>query len=625
MTRILLAVGIATFAVGLALAVMAAAAGADFFGTRIDEEAIVVVSSPGSAVLEPGTYKLWFEFQEGRPEPETVVAAIEEMQLRVTDPQGSRVALRSADPGDNFGLFVARGTAEFASADTYEFASARELELYLTEPFDSEGPFLRFVARAFGSVVAIGAGIVVSAVGWSGSRTRRPVVSDGPVPSGGSPSGGGEPDPAVPVLQPPPPSGGAGLPTTAVRSDPRRHDLDGLRAVAMFLGVVLHAALPFVPYWGDGDVGGQFLWGLFEFIHIWRMPLFFLISGYFTTMLWRRRGLRSLVRHRLRRIGLPLLIAMFTILPLLIAGAVAGYALSGDLDQQAIDAGGADEYREPGADATDQIDGKEEGGLFAHLWFLWHLLWLVAGFALVALTLDAIRHLLGREPPGAVGEAIGWLLVPLSLPIYLTFASHLGPDTSDGLVPATNVLGYYACFFGFGALLYRTPQEDRVEPIDRLGVRWKPLLVVSTALFFPAFFDAVPPVATDVIGATLAWTISFGAIGLFRAKAAAPSFRARWFSDGAYWMYLIHLPLIFVFQGVAAALALPAIPAFVFVVAAVSALLALSYRYLVRYSPVGTLLNGRRTRQGDALLRERLTKDQASTEPAEPVDHAPAE
>ena len=79
---------------------------------------------------------------------------------------------------------------------------------------------------------------------------------------------------------------------------PRRYDLDALRGFAMLLGIVLHAAIPFIPYWQDGDVGGGLLSGIFEFIHGFRMPLFFILSGYFTTMLWRGRGIRSLISHR---------------------------------------------------------------------------------------------------------------------------------------------------------------------------------------------------------------------------------------------------------------------------------------------------------------------------------------
>jgi fucose 4-O-acetylase-like acetyltransferase len=78
---------------------------------------------------------------------------------------------------------------------------------------------------------------------------------------------------------------------------PRRYDLDAIRGFAMLLGIVLHAAIPFMPYWQDGDVGGGFLSGLFEFIHGFRMPLFFILSGYFTTMLWRGQGMRMCVNR----------------------------------------------------------------------------------------------------------------------------------------------------------------------------------------------------------------------------------------------------------------------------------------------------------------------------------------
>ena len=51
-------------------------------------------------------------------------------------------------------------------------------------------------------------------------------------------------------------------------------------------------------------------------IHGFRMPLFFLLSGFFTAMLWKRRGLGGLLIHRVKRILLPLTVGMFTIIPL---------------------------------------------------------------------------------------------------------------------------------------------------------------------------------------------------------------------------------------------------------------------------------------------------------------------
>ena len=99
----------------------------------------------------------------------------------------------------------------------------------------------------------------------------------------------------------------------------RWHDLDALRGFAMLLGIGLHASLAFFPsFWPVQDknasIGGPFDEFLIA-VHGFRMPLFFLRSGFFTAMLWRRRGIVALVFHRWRRILLPLALGMFTILP----------------------------------------------------------------------------------------------------------------------------------------------------------------------------------------------------------------------------------------------------------------------------------------------------------------------
>ena len=87
----------------------------------------------------------------------------------------------------------------------------------------------------------------------------------------------------------------------------------------MLLGIALHAALSFVAIpWIVQDRNQHILFGVFvEAVHGFRMPLFFLLSGFFTAMLWRRRGMRALIRHRVRRILLPLLVGCVTIVPLM--------------------------------------------------------------------------------------------------------------------------------------------------------------------------------------------------------------------------------------------------------------------------------------------------------------------
>jgi len=99
----------------------------------------------------------------------------------------------------------------------------------------------------------------------------------------------------------------------------RRHDLDALRAIAMLLGICLHA---FAAYSG-------MLWVVMDnhqveslektisFIHGFRMQLFFLVSGYFTALLSARYGTLGMIRNRAARILLPFLICLLTLIPLI--------------------------------------------------------------------------------------------------------------------------------------------------------------------------------------------------------------------------------------------------------------------------------------------------------------------
>ncbi|WP_409192137.1 acyltransferase family protein [Bradyrhizobium sp. RDM4] len=102
---------------------------------------------------------------------------------------------------------------------------------------------------------------------------------------------------------------------TVVPSAPERlHALDAVRALALLLGIVLHATLSFVPasprFWIIQDTHPSLILGLLSFtIHVFRMTTFFLMAGFFARMSFHRRGPWDFVKDRLQRIGLPLVIA----------------------------------------------------------------------------------------------------------------------------------------------------------------------------------------------------------------------------------------------------------------------------------------------------------------------------
>ncbi|MDC0304868.1 acyltransferase family protein [bacterium] len=107
----------------------------------------------------------------------------------------------------------------------------------------------------------------------------------------------------------------------------RYHFLDGLRGGAMLLGLVLHGILSFSGEpWLAMDVGSEpeVILPIIGWIHGFRMQLFFLVSGFFTAMMWKKRGGMALVKQRLLRIGIPLVAGAVILFPTMMVLAAWG-------------------------------------------------------------------------------------------------------------------------------------------------------------------------------------------------------------------------------------------------------------------------------------------------------------
>ena len=247
--------------------------------------------------------------------------------------------------------------------------------------------------------------------------------------------------------------------------------------------------------------------------------------------------------------------------------------------------------------------------VFHHLWFLWFLCWLVPGFAVCALVADRLNW---RGAPGwLIASPVRFLwLIPLTMAPQWYMGrgpGSFGPDTSAGLLPMPHVLAYYAIFFGFGALYYDAEDDD-----GRVGRWWLALslgLIVALPLGL-AFSMAesgylgkvVPAGAHRMISVAMqvvyAWAMTFGLMGMFRALFSRERAWVRYVSDSSYWLYITHLPLIIWAQMVVRDWPAPAIVKFCLVCGVVSGALLLSYHAFVRYTWLGTLLNGPRRRPG---------------------------
>ena len=362
-------------------------------------------------------------------------------------------------------------------------------------------------------------------------------------------------------------------PGPAKTAAPRFHELDALRAAAMLLGIVLHTALFFIPdAWSEeysaeeypAQVSGIYTL-IFFAIHGFRMPVFFLLSGFFTAMLWQRRGLRQLAAHRLKRIALPLAIGAFTVIPITTWAFLWAFV--------------PDKQFQPIWWPFIWLS------TFSHLWFLWFLLWLAAGF--IAAAKLGIRF---NNP------VIWWLAIPLAVvPQLLMVEPLFGPDTSEELVPSPVVLGYYALFFVLGAFFY----QRQVVVSRWWAVALLPALTVvflgALTLLYEVQEEWAKPAAA-VLQVAFAWLMCFGLIGLFRWIAARERHWVRYVSDASYWLYLWHLPLVVVGFKLTQGWSISIHLKFALICVAVTATLLVVYQLGVRYTPVGAMLNGKRLR-----------------------------
>ncbi len=377
----------------------------------------------------------------------------------------------------------------------------------------------------------------------------------------------------------------------------RFHELDALRAFSVLLGVVLHAALFQYPVgWPTEAHGASFdFWydELVHFIHGFRMPVFYLLSGSFTALLWERRGLGGLLDHRLKHIGLPFLICLFTIAPLQVLWWIWE---SGE------------EVGVWTAVYVFAFGWLFDIGLF---WFLWVLLILVGVFALLTrlgvtftnrwvwwmmVPLAFIAEALMTE--GVVAESLSkdsgtfWVWV-------FAVEDTFGPSSSTTLWTNPTVLVYYGSFFLFGAFKHHIGW--------RIGPRgfWIMLPVAALTFLGGLVFEFVIEIPISGYLSALhqsafAWLMCLGLMSLFALIAARDRPWIRYLSDASYWIYLTHLLLIFIARSVAHRVGINIHVEFLFSILVVTVVLLLAYEYGVRYTFIGNLLNGPRTRPASA-------------------------
>jgi fucose 4-O-acetylase-like acetyltransferase len=331
---------------------------------------------------------------------------------------------------------------------------------------------------------------------------------------------------------------------------------------------------------------------LLLFINTFRMPVFFLLAGFFAALLLVKRGEHALFENRRQRILLPFLVFLpLLAIPMTVLRIVGRHVMA---------------TGEPGFDVALVENSRALWDNTHNLWFLYYLLGYFA-------TLWLLLRLWSWLSPGTrtrlASLAVRWpihspvILVPLCLAwALLGGQAPIGRVSADlSFVPSPLVFVNFGLCFAAGYLLF-----FRLSDLDTLARRWSGYMVIAGVLFVVSLAVLLAKEGTDGaaqyglhVVLSLATGFSIGCfmlafVGLFSRYGSGFNPWVRYFSDSAYWIYIFHsIPLVTL------ALALHGwqVPAEIkFLVVCTATILAclVTYQLWVRGGIVGQLLNGRR-------------------------------
>jgi len=380
-------------------------------------------------------------------------------------------------------------------------------------------------------------------------------------------------------------------------SEQRFHYMDNLRASAMLIGIVFHVALAYSPLmhnvWFVADPQKSVILDFSVYLlHLFRMPLFFLIAGFFAFMLLEKRGITAFIKHRCKRILLPFVVFYPILLAAIIAAITWGVSFVENIP--------------PILTILSENNMEDSAASTAHLWFLYNLF----GFCLLAAALFKMKLLQHRLVKKMA--SLTFLLVIFPLLIVPALYSQLAPfPAPERFYPELWSYGFYGIFFLIGCAFYQN--QTVFKQLERCQA-WLFLLGLSSYI---AFYFRIPStispeeISSMMKGEIIApsgiehfFTVLLQAIGAVYLSLLSLVVGKRFFNysntlmryiaDSSYWLYLVHIPLLLVIQFPLIDLNINLWLKFIISLVAILFIGFVSYWSLVRNSFIGVLLNGKK-------------------------------
>ena len=336
----------------------------------------------------------------------------------------------------------------------------------------------------------------------------------------------------------------------------RLYFIDNLKVFLTMLVIVHHCGQAYGPtggFWPYKSSIEEIIPTLGSFFAVnaaFFMGLFFMLAGYFLPGSYERKGCKALIKDKVKRYGIPLLLGLFVLSPIMMyfyyinySGNIAVYFMSYYKNI----------YMGIGSRPIGfkEIIGWPEINL-AHLWFIQHLLVYSVIYAVVRACVPKLilkRINIKANFSLLVGIAIITALVTAVVRVHYPIDKWI---PLFGFIQAEVAhLPQYIIFFIIGIIAFK--KDWFIEINKKVGYT---AFLLGGIMAGVVYLEGYIPIAiTNIIFENWAFYDSFmavflcwGLIVFFRERVNISSKTLKVLSDNTYTAYIVHFPLILVIQ-----------------------------------------------------------------------------
>ncbi|MET0238554.1 MAG: acyltransferase family protein [Sphingobium sp.] len=321
----------------------------------------------------------------------------------------------------------------------------------------------------------------------------------------------------------------------AGRVQRREHFWDSVRAFLMLLGIPYHVALSYRAGKGwivNSGEGIEAFSYVAQIIHLFRMPAFFLIAGYFAALLLAKREPETWLNSRITRLGVPLIVSLVTLVPIM--------NLFAELSNFAL----------PEALASWGRNSASSGGYWVrHLWFIIVLLYCSAAVAALARWRPSLRraviapridHWVARHFTRSLLACAVAMGLWQAVAVELFYIGGLATNIPQQILRLDELI-MFAPWFALGCVVARSPRT--LERMTRLSPDIA-MIALNAMLVSMLFMDEMWAPVGRFVSTIAAVTLTQTVIAAARRFLDRPIPMVQRLVPASFVIYLFHMPIL---------------------------------------------------------------------------------